>query len=279
MKFAKFNWMFSGTDMIKAELLTETTELHFKRMLFMSNYGFQEKHNGHRLMIAKQDRKLSWFNREGEVSSKNMHPHVRAALLAHPLSSFVIDGELVKNTFYIFDALVLGDEVLNHDQYDYREARYHQAFEHFSSQVKVVVTARTPEEKRLLWDAVLASHGEGIVSKGMDKTYKQGRADQHWKLKFTKECDVVVMGLSPEGKDSVEIGVYDERGQLHRVSGCSLRGKFRVAVGEVLTVRYLYSTRENHIVQPVLIRKRTDKKADTCDIHQLVKNKNFLVSK
>ena len=265
--------------MIQAELLTETTENHFLRMLLDPRYGFQEKHNGHRLVICKENGTLRYFNREGVPSSKPLPTRLKYALLAHPLAGFVIDGELVGSTFFVFDALILGDEILANDSYEYREARYHAEFEGYNAQIVPVETARTPEAKRRLWDAVMAAHGEGIVSKNMTAPYKQGRPDQHWKLKFTKECDVVVMGLSPEGKDSVEIGVYDERGQLHRVSGCSLRGKFRVAVGEVLTVRYLYSTRENHIVQPVLIRKRTDKKADTCDIHQLVKNKNFLVSK
>ena len=261
--------------MIQAELLTETTELHFQRMLLTAVYGFQEKHNGHRLIICKENGALRLFNREGQSSSKPLSIRIKNALLSHPLAGFVIDGELVGGTFYIFDALILGDEIIANDVYEYREARYHAEFDGYSTQIVPVETARTPEAKRLLWDAVLASHGEGLVSKNMNAPYKQGRPDQHWKLKFTKECDVVVMGPSPEGKDSVEIGVYDERGQLHRVSGCSLRGKFRVAVGDVLTVRYLYASRDNHIVQPVLIRKRTDKGALTCDISQLVKNKNF----
>jgi len=114
---------------IQAELLTETTELHFQRMLTNPDYGYQEKHNGHRLMIAKQDGQLFWFNREGEKSSKALPIQVRHALLSHPLDTFVIDGELVKTTFFVFDALILGDEVITNDVYEYREARYHQEFE------------------------------------------------------------------------------------------------------------------------------------------------------
>jgi bifunctional non-homologous end joining protein LigD len=265
--------------MIQAELLTETTELHFQRMLLSAVYGFQEKHNGHRLVICKENGTLRYFNREGVPSSKPLPTRVKYALLSHPLTGFVIDGELVGGTFYIFDALILGDEIVANDSYEYREARYHAEFDGYNAQIVPVETARTPEAKRRLWDAVLASHGEGIVSKNMTVKYTQGRAGAHWKLKFLKECDVIVMGPSPEGKDSVEIGVYDEHGQLHRVSGCSLRGKFRVTVGDVLTVRYLYASRDNHIVQPVLMRKRTDKAAITCDIYQLVKNKNFIMSK
>jgi len=265
---------------IKAELLTETNELHFQRMLLSATYGFQEKHNGHRLIICKQDGQLRMFNREGDPSSKALHPRIKTALLSHRLSMFVIDGELVGGTFYIFDALVLGDEAINNDAYEYREARYHAEFDNISSQISVVPTARTAEEKRLLWDAVLASRGEGIVSKNMTVKYTQGMAGAHWKLKFLKSAEAVVIGPSPEGKDSVEIGMWDSNGRMHRISGLSLRNKYRVAPGTVLEVRFLYATKELHIVQPVLVRVRTDKRAADCKLTQLVPyiNKNWVKS-
>jgi hypothetical protein len=86
----------------------------------------------------------------------------------------------------------------------------------------------------------------------------------------------VVIGPSPEGHNSVRIGVYDERGRLYEVSGVSLRGKFQLNKLDVVEVRYLYATRSNHIVQPVLLRKRNDKRADDCLLNQLVKHKDQL---
>lgn len=264
--------------MIQAELLTETTENHFLRMLLDPRYGFQEKHNGHRLVICKENGTLRYFNREGVPSSKSLDRRIKLALLSHPLAGFVIDGELVGATFHIFDALILGDEVMVNDAYEYREARYHAEFDGYNSQIKPVETARTAESKRRLWDAVLAYHGEGIVSKNMTCGYKQGRAGAHWKLKFLKSAEAVVIGPSPEGKDSVEIGMWDSNGKMHRISGLSLRNKYRVTPGTVLEVRFLYSTKELHIVQPVLVRVRTDKRAMDCKLSQLVPyiNKNWV---
>jgi bifunctional non-homologous end joining protein LigD len=263
---------------IQAELLTETTELHFQRMLLTAVYGFQEKHNGHRLIICKENGALRLFNREGQSSSKPLSIRIKNALLSHPLAGFVIDGELVGGTFYIFDALILGDEIVANDVYEYREARYHAEFDGYSTQIVPVETARTPEAKRLLWDAVLASHGEGLVSKNMTAPYKQGRPDQHWKLKFWKTADAVVIGPNPEDKDSVEIGMYNDRGQLHRISGCSLRNKFRLKPGQVIEVRFLYATQERHIVQPTLMSVRYDKPAQACRLSQLEPyiNKNWV---
>jgi ATP-dependent DNA ligase len=127
---------------------------------------------------------------------------------------------------------------------------------------------------------VLASRGEGIVSKNMTVKYTQGMAGAHWKLKFLKSAEAVVIGPSPEGKDSVEIGMWDSNGRMHRISGLSLRNKYRVAPGTVLEVRFLYATKELHIVQPVLVRVRTDKRAADCKLTQLVPyiNKNWVKS-
>lgn len=262
--------------MIQAELLTETTVNHFQRMLLDATYGFQEKHNGHRVIVCKQNGKLSFFNREGEPSTKRVYLPLQKVLLAHPLSTFVIDCELVKNLLFVFDALYLGDEELVHDAYEYREARYHAEFSHYAYIIPVD-TARTPREKKELWNRVERNHGEGIVSKNLSKPYRQGRADQHWKLKFWKTADAVVIGPSPEGKDSVEIGMYDDRGRIHRISGCSLRNKFNPPVGQVIEVRFLYATKERNIVQPTLLHVRYDKRAADCKLAQLEPyiNKNW----
>lgn len=264
---------------IQAELLTESTKSHFQRMLFDSRYGFQEKFNGHRLIICKENGALRTFNRVGESSSKALPPRVKFALLAHPLPAFVIDGEIVGSVFHLFDALILGNETLVHDDYEYREAQCHAAFDNYqSSVISVVYTARTAEDKRRLWDNIEATHGEGIVAKNMTATYKQGRAEQHFKLKFWKTADAVVIGPSPEDKDSVEIGMYDAKGRLHRISGCSLRNKFRPKPGQVVEVRFLYATKEYHIVQITLLRIRFDKPAAECKLSQLDMyiNKNWV---
>lgn len=263
--------------MIQAELLTETDVSHFQRMLMDATYGFQEKHNGHRLIVCKQHGVLSFFNREGELSTKRVFLPLRKVLLEHPLSTFVIDCELVGNLLYIFDTLYLGDEELVHDTYEYREARYHAEFSHYAYIIPVV-TARTPKEKKELWNRVESNRGEGIVSKNLRSTYQQGHANQHWKLKFLKSADAIVIGPNPEGKDSVEIGMLDARGKMRRISSVSLRNKYHIQAGQVIEVRFLYSTKNFHIVQPVLVRIRTDKRAADCKLAQLEPyiNKNWV---
>jgi hypothetical protein len=118
---------------------------------------------------------------------------------------------------------------------------------------------------------------EGVVWRDMRAAYKQGRAGQHFKTKFVKECDVVVMGPSPKDHNSVEIGVFD-KGILRRVSGLSLNGKTTVVTGDVVQVHYLYASKNLHLVQPCMASDgaRTDKQAADCTIDQLVVNKNWV---
>jgi ATP-dependent DNA ligase len=263
--------------MVQAELLTETTVPHFRRMASDPNYGFQTKYNGHRLIICKQNGNIRWFNRVGEPSNKPLSIPIRQALLNHPLDTLVIDCELVKTHLYIFDVLALGDELLTNNAYEYREVKYHAAFDDYVDCITPVVTARTLLEKDLLWKREEASQGEGVVAKNMSTPYRQGKSGAHFKLKFWKTADAFVIGPNPDEKDSVEIGMFDANGRVHRISGCSLRNKFHPRIGDVLEIRFLYSTKNHHIVQPTLLHVRTDKTAGQCQLSQLdsLINKNW----
>jgi ATP-dependent DNA ligase len=269
--------------MIQAELLTESTEAAFQRMLLDPRFGFQEKHNGHRLVICKTGGQLVHYNRIGEQSSKRLPSNLRLTLMQHPLDNFVIDTELVGEHLYIFDSLYLGDEELVHDAYEYREARYHAEFSGYTH-ITPVPTARTADDKRLLWQHVLDIKGEGLCAKNMHKSYRMGRADQHFKLKFWKTADAIVIGPSPDSKDGIDIGMLDAKGRMHRISGCSMLVKAarkRPMAGQVIEVRFLYATKEYHIVQPTMLSLRTDKMAAECKLSQLDPyiNKNWAVAK
>lgn len=272
--------------MILAELLTEILNRRLDRRRFGfpeierftkdHRWGYQEKFNGERRIICKEGNSIRVFNRKGEIGKSLPYNLVRL-LLSHPLPQFVIDTEVVQNkTIHILDGLVLGDEQLVHDSYEYREARCHAEFDNFHASIRVVKTVRDEKGKRELLKHLWETNCEGVVIRRMDAIYKQERAGQHFKFKFWKELDAVVIGPSPEGKDSVRIGVYDERGRLHEICGVSLIGKVRVAPGDVLVIKYLYATADLNIVQPTILKKRTDKSPRECTVTQLELNKNFM---
>jgi ATP-dependent DNA ligase len=261
---------------MRGELFTEIGLTELGRFFTSRYHGFQEKYNGQRRCICKQHGTIRDFNREGgRAEGLPLPKAVIKALLAHPLPEFVVEVELVKNKVFLFDALILGAEMLVGDAYEYREARYHVEFDGFHPDIIPVKTERTEKGKRELVLRLAQTGGEGIIIRDMRKAYREGRAKQHFKFKFWKDLDAVVIGASPEGKDSVRVGVYDEHGKLHEIGGVTLKD-YKLAPGDVVTVKYLYGTRDRHIKEPSLLCKRVDKRAKDCTIDQIRINKNFI---
>jgi bifunctional non-homologous end joining protein LigD len=261
--------------MIKSELLHEISKAEVERLILNPNFGVQEKFNGERRTICKEGERIRNWNREGE-EGKPLPASLLRILRAHPVSAFVIDVELVKAKLKILDALIIDTFNLFDQEYVTREEAAHTAFDNFHADITVVFTARTMQEKMTLMQELILRNAEGACFKNMQATFKQGRAGQHFKFKFWKEVDAVVMAPSYKGHEAVEIGVYDAKGKLQRISGCALKSRIKVSVGDVVSVKYLYATRDRHIVQPSMLRVRTDKKPNQCTIDQLVVNENFI---
>lgn len=239
-----------------------------RRFFIDAAWGMQEKHNGDRRTFLRDGNTFISLNREGNPS-KPVAPSVIAVLLSHPIQKFVIDVELVGTQIVVLDALVLGDELLGGETYEYREARAHAEFDNFHKTVVVVETARTTEEKIRLFKQLLDNNAEGVVIRKMDAAYKMGSREQHKKIKFWKELDAIVIGPSPSGHNSVRVGLINEKNQLQEICGVSLNGKEVVSRGMVIKVKYLYATKERHVVQPELLGSRDDKQAVECTMAQI----------
>ena len=252
--------------MVRAELLEEVFNPQF--YIESDLYVAQEKRNGKRRIICREGNNVWCFNKKGE--KRSVDSRLVKLLRSHRLQKFVIDVELeTNNNIWIFDGLVFGDEIANWQTYEYRLQRCHDVFDNFSPLVHVLYTARGKTAKQRLYDQLLADMAEGVVFKLKAAPYLEGEAHQHKKVKFIKEIDTVVIGPNPEGHDSVEIGVYDEQGEMFRVSGCSLIGRIKVKPGDVIRVRFLYATKDLKIVQPRMVEKRDDKRPEECVISQV----------
>jgi bifunctional non-homologous end joining protein LigD len=261
--------------MTQGELLTEITVERMLALLNDPNFGGQEKHNGERRLVTKYEGVIRDYNRDG-TPGKGLPKALVNSLLKHPLEQFEIEVELVGSTIYVFDALMLAGTSLRNQPYEVREHCCHVTFDKFNRSIIPVTTARTREDKIRLILHLMDTQAEGVCLKNMKATYREGRANQHFKFKFWKSLDAIVIGPSPEGKDSVRVGVFNDKGVLIDICGVSLSGKFRVKPGDVVEVKYLYATATYNVVQPSLLRKRDDKSPMECTTAQMVINKNFL---
>lgn len=231
-------------------------------------WGMEEKHNGDRRTFLRDGNQFMSWNRDGNPS-KPVPASVIAVLLSHPLQKFVIDVELVGSQVVILDALVLGSALIGQETYEYRKEQAHEEFDNFHQTVEVTETARTEKEKIALFLRLLAENAEGVVVRKMDAPYKMGSREQHKKIKFWKELDAIVIGPSPSGHNSVRVGLINEKNQLQEICGVSLNGKEVVSRGMVVKVKYLYATKERHVVQPELLGSRDDKQAVECTMAQI----------
>lgn len=246
------------------------------------NWLFQEKYNGHRRLIQKSaNGEIKDFNRLGDKGQGLPEVLIRA-LRAHPLYQFVIDVELVENTIYIFDALLLGDDVLVTEPYFTREASYHSQFDGYHRNIGTAASARTLEEKETLISRLEAEHAEGFVSKDGRAMYRPG-ATINLRFKFWKDLDAVVIGDSLERssngsgdlKNAVRLGCYDQRGMLKDICGATKKSDLILRPGDVVKVKYLYGTEELNIVQIDILELRDDKRAVDCTLDQIMINKNW----
>jgi|SRR5271165_1298721 len=262
--------------MIQSELLTEISTNEVPRYLADPSYAAEEKHNGERRIICREGNRLRIYNREGEISQRGLPVHIINAILKHSLNSFIIDVEWVKakNKIYILDVYTLGITHLIGLPYKQRKNEAHKVFD--SQPYMEVVRAVTGQrEKTELVLHLMKTKSEGVCFKKLDAPFRQGRSDQHKKFKFWKSLEAIVMGPNKEGHNSVEVGVYDN-GVLRRICGVSLNGKPCVKIGNIVEIEYLYGTSTYEVVQPNLVRIRTDKRPLDCTINQIQMNKNFV---
>jgi ATP-dependent DNA ligase len=260
---------------IKSELLTEVTRDQATRLINSDRFGGEEKHNGERRTIVKDASGIRDFNREGN-KGKGLPSHIINMLVAHPLPSFTIDCEWEKGIVVVLDVLVLGGLNFAPQPYAKRKEAAHLAFDNQSNYIRVTKTVTGRVAKLALIAAMEADHAEGVVFKDLTAPWRPGRSEQHFKLKFWKSLDCIVIAPSPKGHNSVEVGVFNRKGKMHRICGVSLNGKPSVKMGDVLEIDYLYGTDKLEVVQPNLARVRDDKRPSECTTAQIIVNANFL---
>lgn len=233
------------------------------------DYFFQQKVDGIRGQLVLEPGKAPWFrSKSGDrlqnpTATKITDPLVKAFGGGLPAGTpgMTVDGELLDGKWYVFDMTVNGQEQTPwSERMAAAEGWVSSLNAQGLSQVTALPTARTPAEKRALFDAVKANGGEGVMMKRRGAKYKFGsRTDEILKAKITTTADTVVMERNQGGKDNAVVGVY-RNGKLERVANVSTIGKGDPKVGDVLEVEYLWAHPESGLLTQARIKKaRPDK--------------------
>jgi ATP-dependent DNA ligase len=259
-------------------MLAESIDMNaLPKYLNNPNFVFEQKLDGHRLILSYTDPDYppATITRGGTPYSRRLP---KALTSWRPSMPLVLDGELVGDTYWVFDILRFGGTDLVHHSLHDRRVFLEQLFTTKNLPFKLVPQAKTKTQKALLASTALAKHYEGIMVKDVHLKYFGGRSKAFLKAKFVTTADVIVTEVRDDGKESCALGAYNDKGEIV-VGRTSLIGKCDVKVGDVVEVRYLYLGANSRLYQPTLLKKRTDKKPQECTFDQFkMVNKNVLSS-
>lgn len=239
----------------------------------------EQKLDGHRVLLMSPgyDMPPTALTRNGSIYSRKLPQAIQD--FRFPEGEWVLDGELVDGTYYVFDLLIpTSDDNLAEPLY-VRRAMLETFLDSIDHPFKIVPQARTPQEKVTLAETSLKENFEGLILKKKAAPYRSGNRTDEWlKVKYVVTADCVVLDVRDDGKESVRLGLYGPSGpmtrdiKLHEVGRASLIGKEKngvISKGDVIEVKYLYAGAGGRLYQPTIMQKRDDKRPEECTTDQM----------
>ena len=250
---------------------TEVTSL--EAFIKDPNWVAEQKIDGNRifLMSPGMDMPPTAITRNGSLYTKKLPACVKDFRFPEG-DEWVLDGELVGDTFWVFD-MPVAPSLETGAGLHVRRAALETFMDVWPHNFKLIPQAKSVDDKIALAEAALQNNFEGLMFKRADSPYRGGRSEDWLKLKFVSTADCIVTGVRTDGKDSVDLGLYDDKaGKVVAVGRASLIGKEKAGAinfGDVIEVRYLYTGAGGRLYQPTILHKRDDKRQDECTTDQL----------
>jgi bifunctional non-homologous end joining protein LigD len=251
------------------QLLNAIEETEVDRLVRNAADCAQEKFDGRRLLLRKQDAAIEGINRKGLMVALP-EPIFQAFRLIQ--GDCVLDGESVDDVFYAFDILQLKGSDLRTMPYRDRLTALMNVLAAIQQRaIRFAETAYTIDQKSRLLATLKTKQKEGIVFKELAAPYQAGRPNSggpQSKHKFYATLSAVVAKINAQR--SVEIRLIGKNGW--EVAGnVTIPPNHQIpAIGRVVEVRYLYALPESGIVyQPVFLGERTDVEPHECLLAQL----------
>lgn len=251
------------------QLLNPADEMLTDILLHDQNWCAQEKFDGRRLLICRDETAIHALNKKGCLVGLP-EPVFQAIRLFD--GKCVLDGESIGANYYAFDILALDGVDIRGWSYRARLTALMNLLCSIQQQaIKYVETAYTREQKVRLISTLRAGRKEGIVFKRLDAPYTAGRPNSggtQLKHKFTATLSAVVSKVNSQR--SVEVRLFGETGW--QIAGnVTIPANHTIPqVGQIVEIRYLYAFPQSGILyQPVYLGKREDVEAMECVVSQL----------
>jgi len=248
----------------------ETTDLG--PFITDDSWVMEQKLDGHRLFLqSNSDGSPAALTRNGTAYTRKLPREITD--FRFPAGDYILDGEFVDGVFWAFDMPFGGSDFTGFNVMQ-RRAALETFLGNIDHPFRIVPRAVTRDQKITLASRALREGFEGLIVKRVDAPYRSaGRMGEWMKIKFVSTIDVVVTDVRADGKDSIGYAVYLD-GELKPIGRASLIGKEKngkIAVGDVVEVRYLYVGADGRLYQPTIVRRRdpSEKRADECNGYEL----------
>jgi bifunctional non-homologous end joining protein LigD len=251
------------------QLLNPIDENAVRQLIHDSEHCMQEKFDGKRVLLRKQNGEITGINRKGLTIGLPSSIITSAERLP---GDFIIDGECVGDVLHVFDVLESGGEDQRKNPYRRRMAALVNVLTSGQApHLELVPTACKPKDKARMWDQLREANKEGVVFKRLTAPYTPGRPNSggtQLKYKFYATLSAVVAKVNPQR--SVEIRLLDKEG-WQPAGNVTIPPTQKVpVVGAVLDIRYLYAHRESGcLYQPTFLGVRQDIEEHECIASQL----------
>ena len=258
---------------IRPQLANPVEEGDVEELLESGFICLQEKLDGRRMLVRKDDSGITGINRRGLAVAL---PESIAGDARKLPGTFVIDGEAVGDTLHAFDLLERDgcDQRGRHliDRLTELEDLLH---DEFRESILPVPPAFTEKDKRALFKLLRQRDAEGVVFKAIYSAYRPGRpaSGGYWlKFKFVETASFLVgINGSRAGKRSVPLELIDASGARVPAGNVTIPPNHSIPEpGGVVEVRYLYALEQSgSVYQPVYLGPRDDIPPGECTVDQL----------
>jgi len=253
----------------RPQLLNEIEEEDVNYYLTHPDWCAQEKYDGRRRMLVITGHVCEGTNRKGLVIPIDTAIERDACFSLNPTTEthYILDGEAIDDYVMIFDYPKIGVPYTT---------RYQKLVDLFKDRdaktLKLVNTAWTTEEKKVLYLQLRKDNAEGIVFKNINAGFTPGRPNSggdQIKFKFCATATVQVVKTNPV-KRSVLVAVFDAMGNSIEIGNVTVYPNQTIPVpGSIVEVKYLYYFPKGSLFQPVLIGERDDMTLEDCTLSQL----------
>jgi bifunctional non-homologous end joining protein LigD len=198
---------------ILPQLLNPIEETDALRLLNDPAFVMQQKFNGRRMLIRKQDADIHGINKKGLLIGL---PETVLRDIQQLPGNFILDGECIGDMFHAFDLLVLNREDLRPKPYRARLTALMNLLASAQHRfIKYAITAFSMPEKTALYQQLQREQQEGVVFKRLNAPYTPDRPSSggpQLKYKFYSTVSCVVAKIN--AKRSVEVRLLGPEGWM-----------------------------------------------------------------